>query len=75
MAHVRDGFNPQTNIVHQNGLRGVLVTILKNGGASTLDVVQGIKDRLPSVMALAPKGIETNFLLDQSIFVKAAVTE
>jgi multidrug efflux pump subunit AcrB len=74
VAHVRDGFNPQTNIVHQNGMRGVLLSVLKNGGASTLDVVSGIKDRLPSVMALAPKGIETNFLLDQSIFVKAAVS-
>ena len=73
VAHVRDGFNPQTNIVHQNGSRGVLLSVLKNGGASTLDVVAGIKEKLPTVMALAPKGIETNFLSDQSIFVKAAV--
>ena len=61
VAHVRDGFNPQTNIVHQNGSRGVLLSVLKNGGASTLDVVAGIKEKLPGVMALAPKGIETNF--------------
>jgi multidrug efflux pump subunit AcrB len=73
VAHVRDGFNPQTNIVHQNGLRGVLISVLKNGSASTLDVVAGIKEKFPSVIALAPKDIETNYLSDQSIFVKAAV--
>ncbi|SNX28708.1 heavy metal efflux pump, CzcA family [Polynucleobacter meluiroseus] len=73
VAHVRDGFNPQTNIVHQDGLSGVLISVLKNGGASTLDVVAGIKERFPAVLALAPKGIDANYLSDQSIFVKAAV--
>ena len=73
VAHVRDGFNPQTNIVRQNGVRGVLISVLKNGGASTLDVVKGIKEKLPSVLEIAPKGIDANYLMDQSIFVKAAV--
>ena len=74
VAHVRDGFSPQTNMVRQNGQRGVLISALKNGGASTLDVVSGIKAKLPSVMAIAPPDIDINFLADQSIFVKAAVS-
>ena len=74
VAHVRDGFSPQTNIVRQNGQRGVLISVLKNGAASTLDVVSGIKAKLPSVMAIAPPDIDIKLLADQSIFVKAAVT-
>jgi multidrug efflux pump subunit AcrB len=73
VAHVRDGFTPQTNIVRKDGQRGVLLSVLKNGGASTLDVVQGIKDRLPGLQALLPKGVEMSLLADQSGFVKAAV--
>ena len=73
VAHVRDGYSPQTNIVHQDGSSGVLISILKNGGASTLDVVRNIKEKLPSVMELAPPGIEYKYLFDQSIFVNAAI--
>jgi multidrug efflux pump subunit AcrB len=73
VAHVRDGFQPQTNIVRQNGQRGLLVSALKNGSASTLDVVNAIKDKLPSLLPLLPRGIEVKLLLDQSVFVKAAV--
>jgi CzcA family heavy metal efflux pump len=73
VAHVRDGFSPQTNIVHQDGQPGVLITVLKNGAASTLSVVSDIKNKLPSVMELAPPGIEYKYLLDQSIFVHAAI--
>ena len=51
MATVSDGFAPQTNIVRQDGQRGVLVTVLKAGNASTLDVVKGIRDLLPRVAA------------------------
>jgi multidrug efflux pump subunit AcrB len=47
VAHVRDGFSPQTNIVRQNGQRGVLMSIIKNGGSSTLDIVSGMLDQLP----------------------------
>jgi len=47
VAHVRDGFSPQTNVVRQDGRRGTLVTILKTGSASTVDVVQGIRTSCP----------------------------
>ena len=73
VAHVRDGFSPQTNIVRQNGQRGLLLSILKNGGASTLDVVNGVKAKLPSLLSLLPTGIDVTLLFDQSVFVKTAV--
>jgi len=73
VAHVRDGFSPQTNIVRQNGQRGLLLSALKNGGASTLDVVNAIKTKMPTLLPLLPKGIDITMLFDQSIFVKAAV--
>ena len=73
VAHVRDGFSPQTNIVRQNGQRGVLLSALKNGGASTLDVVDDIKAKMPAIIASLPKGIAVGLLFDQSLFVKAAV--
>ena len=73
VAHVRDGFSPQTNIVRHNGQRGLLLSALKNGGASTLDVVNEIKAKLPFLRTLLPNSIEISLLFDQSIFVKAAV--
>lgn len=73
VAHVRDGFSPQINIVRQNGQRGLLLTALKNGGASTLDVVNNLKQKLPSLLPLLPEGIEVKLLADQSIFVKEAI--
>ncbi len=51
VAHVRDGFPPQTNIVRVDGQRAALITILKNGNASTLDIIKGIFNKLPSVIA------------------------
>ena len=74
VAHVRDGFSPQINIVRQDGQRGLLLTALKNGGASTLDVVNAVKIKLPSLLPLLPEGIEVRLLADQSIFVKEAIT-
>lgn len=74
VAHVRDGSPPQTTIVHVDGKRAVLMTVLKNGSASTLDVVQGIKDVLPRMKQLLPDSIKIDLLNDQSIFVKAAVS-
>lgn len=74
VAHVRDGFSPQTNVVRQNGQRGILFSALKNGGASTLDVVNAIKTRLPTLLPLLPQGIDVNLLFDQSVFVKAAIS-
>lgn len=73
VAHVRDGFSPQTNIVRQNGQRGLLLSAYKNGGASTLDVVNNLKDKLPSVLPLLPKSVDVALLADQSVFVKTAV--
>jgi multidrug efflux pump subunit AcrB len=73
VAHVRDGFSPQINIVRQDGQRGLLLTALKNGGASTLDVVNALKAKLPSLLPLLPEGIEVKLLSDQSIFVKEAI--
>ncbi len=74
VAHVRDGFSPQTNIVRQDGRRGVLVTILKNGSASTLDVVQGIKSALPHIETTLPPQLKIQPLADQSIFVRGAIS-
>ncbi len=74
VATVSDGFAPQTNIVRQNGQRGVLVTILKAGNASTIDVVNGIRAMLPRVAQTLPPQLKIQPLADQSIFVKAAVT-
>jgi CzcA family heavy metal efflux pump len=73
VAQVRDGSPPQTNIVRQNGRRGVLLSVLKNGGSSTLDVISRLKAAMPRVRAILPP--EINFVpqLDQSIFVRAAL--
>ena len=73
VAHVRDGFSPQTNIVKQNGQRGLLLSIYKNGGASTIDVVNDLKARLPTLLPLLPKSVDVALLADQSVFVKTAI--
>jgi CzcA family heavy metal efflux pump len=74
VAQVSDGFAPQTNIVRQDGRRGVLMTILKTGSASTLAIVQGIRDLLPRVAATLPPNLKIQPLADQAIFVRAAVS-
>ncbi len=74
VATVADGFAPQTNIVRQDGRRGVLVTIVKSGSASTLDVVSGIRKLLPRVATTLPPQLKIEPLEDQSIFVRAAVS-
>jgi len=73
VAHVRDGSAPQTNVVHVDGSRSVLITILKNGATSTLAIVQGIKDALPKIQATLPPTLKVVPIGDQSLFVKAAV--
>src|SRR3989475_831075 len=73
IGHVRDGFEVQTNIVRQDGRRSVLLTILKSGGASTLDIVKRVQASLPDIRAAAPAGLELKELFDQSLFVRAAV--
>ena len=74
VAHVRDGFSPQTNIVRQNGERGVLISVIKNGGASTLDIVSGLFAQLPIVSQILPKDLKITPLFDQSRFVRAAIS-
>jgi multidrug efflux pump subunit AcrB len=74
VANVRDGFAPQTNIVRQDGRRGVLMSILKAGNASTISVVQGVRDLLPRVAQTLPPELKIQPLADQSIFVKASIS-
>jgi multidrug efflux pump subunit AcrB len=74
VAQVRDGAPAQTNVVHVDGGRAVLSTVLKNGSASTLAIVQGVKDRLPTLRETLPPEFEITPLNDQSVFVKGAVS-
>ncbi|MEH2202881.1 MAG: efflux RND transporter permease subunit [Nostoc sp.] len=73
VAQVHDGFAVQNNIVRRDGRRSSLLTILKNGSASTLDVVARVKERLPKIQATLPKELDLEVLFDQSIFVKASI--
>ncbi len=73
VAFVHDGNAVQSNLVNQDGHRAALLTILKNGKASTLDVVNRVKAKLPSVRASVPKELDLQLLFDQSVFVKASV--
>jgi multidrug efflux pump subunit AcrB len=73
VANVRDGYLPQTSLVHVEGKKSVLMSVLKQGSASTLDVVAGIKHILPSTLARLPKDLKVAELFDQSLFVRAAV--
>jgi multidrug efflux pump subunit AcrB len=73
VAQVRDGFLVQTNIVRENGRRSALMTVIKNGQASTLDIVNEIKTALPKVMAGMPASLNVRPLFDQSLFVRAAI--
>src|SRR5712691_1955001 len=73
VAHVRDGFAPQTSLVMTNGTRGALIPVLSAEGASTLNVVAGVRAALPQVQATLPPQLEIKLLFDQSIFVKGAI--
>jgi multidrug efflux pump subunit AcrB len=77
VANVRDGFAPQTNMVHVEGQRGVLMAILKNGDASTLDVTDAVKAMLPRTLEELPDEardhIKVNVLFDQSVFVRGSI--
>jgi multidrug efflux pump subunit AcrB len=74
VATASDGFALQTNVVRQDGRRGVLMSILKAGNASTLSVVSGVKALLPRVATIVPPSLKMTPLADQSIFVKGAVS-
>ncbi len=73
VAFVHDGHPPQTNIVRVNGRRAVLMTIQKTGSASTLSIVDSIRDRLPRVREAMPEGASIAATGDQSVFVRAAI--
>jgi CzcA family heavy metal efflux pump len=73
VAQVRDGSTTQTTIVRRNGDRGALVTLLKNGNASTLDIVNQVKGMMPAITEAAPKDLRIELLFDQSLFVTAAI--
>jgi multidrug efflux pump subunit AcrB len=73
VGFAHDGFAPQTNMVRRDGMGSVLMQVLKNGAASTLDIVNQVKDLLPTIRAAAPKGMDINLIFDQSIFVKKAI--
>jgi multidrug efflux pump subunit AcrB len=73
VAQVRDGFSPQTNVVRRDGERGVLLSVLKNGGASTLDIVDNLRAMLPVALQTMSPDIKVTPLFDQSVFVKAAI--
>jgi multidrug efflux pump subunit AcrB len=74
VAHVRDGFSPQTNIVRLDGARGVLMSIIKAGSASTLRIVETLNETLPRAQKLIPAEINAKMLFDQSVYVRAAVS-
>ncbi len=73
VAHVHDGYQVQTNSVSQNGLPGALMLVRKTGGVSTLAVIDGVKEALPEITRLLPKGVTLKPIFDQSIFVNAAL--
>ncbi len=74
VAHVRDGFSPQTNIVRRNGQRSALLSILKVGDTSTLDIVKQVRAMLPQIAATLPPALKIEPISDQSLFVRAAIS-
>jgi len=73
VAHVRDGFSPQTNVVRQDGVHGVLMAIYKVGKGSTLTIVAAIKGIVPIALQSLPQGVTVKPLFDQSLFVRASI--
>jgi len=73
VAQVRDGYSVQTSVVRTNGRRGALLTVLRNGKASTLAVVNNVKAALPKILAGLPSALQVKQLFDQSLFVRAAI--
>jgi len=73
VAQVHDGYTPQQNAVRQDGVRGALLTVMKAGSASTLDVVRNVKAALPRVMATVSPDLHVSEFADQSLFVRAAI--
>jgi multidrug efflux pump subunit AcrB len=73
VAHIRDGFSPQTNVVVANGQRGVLMSVYKTGSASTLSIVDRVKQTLNDYKPSLPEGLNLTTFFDQSLFVRAAI--
>ena len=74
VANVHDGNSPQTSIVHVDGNRSVLMSVLKNGSTSTLAIVDGIKDKLQQIKSGLPENLKVQPINDQSLFVRAAIS-
>ncbi|MGB6308370.1 MAG: efflux RND transporter permease subunit [Steroidobacteraceae bacterium] len=74
VAHVRDGYSPQTNMVRLQGRRAVLMSVLKTGKASTIDIINAINEKLPQIRASLPSELKIEPLSDQSVFVRAAIS-
>lgn len=74
VAQVRDGYQPQQNIVRNEGVRGALLTVYKAGAASTLDVARGVKQALPRVLSGLTPDLQVKEFADQSVFVQSAIT-
>jgi multidrug efflux pump subunit AcrB len=74
VAFVHDGFIPQTNLVRRDGRHSALLPILSNGSASTLTVVSQVRQLMPKILAGLPPSLKVDFLFDQSVFVRAAIT-
>src|SRR5436305_12422110 len=73
VAQVRDGNPPQTNIVHVEGNRSVLMQILKNGSVATLAIIQRIKDKVEQHKSIVPENLKMSLIGDQSLFINAAI--
>jgi multidrug efflux pump subunit AcrB len=74
VAHVRDGYSPQTNVVRLDGRRAVLMSVLKTGKASTIDIIDGINQKLPQIRASLPSALKIEPISDQSVFVRSAIS-
>ena len=74
VAHVRDGYSPQTNMVRLDGRRAVLLSVLKTGKASTIDIINSINQKLPQIRASLPSALTIKPISDQSVFVRAAIS-
>jgi multidrug efflux pump subunit AcrB len=74
VAHVRDGYSPQTNMVRLGGKRALLLSVLKTGKASTIDIINSINEKLPQVRLAMPPDLKIEALSDQSVFVRAAIS-
>src|SRR2546428_9246248 len=74
VGFVHDGFSPQTNLVRRDGGHSALLPILSNGSASTLTVVDQARKLMPKILAGLPSSLKVDFLFDQSVFVRSAIT-